>query len=295
MKHRLRGSVGKGGVNTVYDVKLIQALLNVYLRRESKKVLPIDGKCGPNTLGAIEEFQKFEQKSPKPDGRVDANGRTYNALTLILEKALKDGSPLIMPAEGTVTFNSEGAEGGFYHSRILHVPTETSGLTLGRGYDMKEKSSAKIVTDLTKVNADAKTALVISKASSQFGTNALQLIVDNDLMDYQISQLTQKNLFDITFADESSEAKRVCTLSRIEKLYGKCEWDKLDYRIKEIVIDLKFRGDYTESSRKNIQEHIANNDFDKFKSAISRKSNWTSVPTDRFDRRVNFLSSAEKK
>ena len=40
------------------------------------------------------------------------------------------------PKEGKVTFNSEGTEGGFFHSRKLHVPTASSGLTLGRGYDM---------------------------------------------------------------------------------------------------------------------------------------------------------------
>ena len=33
------------------------------------------------------------------------------------------------PSEGLVTWDSEGAEGGPYHSRILQVPTDESGLT----------------------------------------------------------------------------------------------------------------------------------------------------------------------
>lgn len=295
MKYRIRGSVGKGGSNTSNDTKLVQALLNVYLRREKKKALPITGKCDADTITAIETFQKDELKLPKTDGRFDANGRSFNSLLSVRAGVLKDNQPLVKPAVGVVTFDSEGAEGGMYHSRILHVPTDTSGLTLGRGYDMKEKNSAKINADLAKAGVDTKTALTISKASSLFGTSAKQFIIDNDLLDFQITPLAQKNLFEITYADESEETKRICTLARIEKIYGKSKWDELDYRIKEIVVDLKFRGDYTEESRKNIQEHIAKNDFDKFKSALIDKSNWTKVPADRFDRRKNFLATAEKK
>ena len=295
MNYRISDSVGKGGSNSPKDVKLVQALLNVYRRREGKKSLTLTGKPDPDTLSAIEIFQKTEQKLLKPDGRIDASGQTFKSLKKVLDGVLKDNQPLIKPTEGVVTFDAEGAEGGFYHSRILHVASETSGLTLGRGYDMKEKASTKISADLIKAGVDAKIALTISKASSLFGTNAWQLVINNDLLDFQISPSVQKRLFEITFADESDEAKRVCTLARIEKIYGKCKWDEIDYRIKEIVVDLKFRGDYTEESRKFIQDHIVKNDFVKFKDTIVNKSNWTAVPADRFERRKRFLATAEKK
>lgn len=48
------------------------------------------------------------------------------------------------PKEGTITFDSEGTEGGLFHSRKLHVPTFSSGLTIGRGYDMRFKTAMKI-------------------------------------------------------------------------------------------------------------------------------------------------------
>jgi peptidoglycan hydrolase-like protein with peptidoglycan-binding domain len=69
---QLGGSVGKEGSNSAENVKLVQALLNVYLRREGKKVLAITGKSDPGTLSAVETFQKTEQKrrdqnlSPSP-------------------------------------------------------------------------------------------------------------------------------------------------------------------------------------------------------------------------------------
>jgi hypothetical protein len=45
-------------------------------------------------------------------------------------------------AKGQATYNSEGNEGGKYHSRKAHHPTAASGVTIGRGYDLKEKKPA---------------------------------------------------------------------------------------------------------------------------------------------------------
>ena len=171
MKPRIGSSVGRGGSNSTNDVKLVQALLNVHLRREGKKALAITGKPDPETLSAIETFQKTEQKLTKPDGRIDANGSAFNSLLKVLGGVLKDNQPLIKPTEGMVTFDSEGSEGGFYHSRVLHVPTETSGLTLGRGYDMKTKTATKISAELLKAGVAAKIALRLGKASGRQGGN----------------------------------------------------------------------------------------------------------------------------
>ena len=295
MKHQLSGSVGKGGSNSANDVKLAQALLNVWLRREGKKALPVTGKPGPETLSAIETFQKDVRKLSKPDGRIDAGGHTFNVLTAILDSVLRDNQPLVKPTEGIVTFDSEGNEGGPYHSRILHVPSGTSGLTLGRGYDMRLKADSKISADLTSAGVDTKTALLIGKANGKFGASARQFVIDNDLLDFRITSLAQKRLFAITYADEAAEAKRVCTLARIEEIYGKCKWDDLDYRIRETIVDLKYRGDYTEETRKLFQTHVVKNDFEKFRNAIFDKSKWGKVPADRFDRRKKFLMNAEKK
>lgn len=295
MKDRIYGSVGKDGGNSINDVKLVQALLNVYLRRESKEFLTVSGRCDAETLMLIETFQKNEQKNLKPDGRIDANGGTFRALLSVRDRVLMDNQTLIKPSEGAVTFDSEGTEGGMYHSRILHVPSEASGLTLGRGYDMKEKIGTKVVMDLVKAGVNTNTAMIFSMASGKQGVTARQFIIDNDLLDFQITPLVQKKLFEVSYVDEVAEAERICTLERIEKQYGKCNWDKLDYRIKEIIVDLKFRGDYTESSRVHIQTHIANNDFDNFKKVIDDRSKWSSVPEDRFERRKKFLASAEKR
>jgi hypothetical protein len=72
--------------------------------------------------------------------------------------------------------------------------------------------------------------------------------------------------------------------------YGKTDWNALNSAIKNIVIDLKFRGDYTGVARKNIQKCIAENDLVVFKGQLKDKTKWSNVPQDRFDRRNKYLS-----
>ena len=77
--------------------------------------------------------------------------------------------------------------------------------------------------------------------------------------------------------------------------YGACDWDKLHKGIKDIAIDLKFRGDYTSKSRKFLQQSIADNDLEAFKKEIINKSNWPGVPADRFKRRKDYIEKQKAK
>ena len=52
---KLIGSVGKSGVNSAQDIKLVQALLNVNLRKQKKEVLAITGTLDDKTQKAIFE------------------------------------------------------------------------------------------------------------------------------------------------------------------------------------------------------------------------------------------------
>ncbi len=203
----------------------------------------------------------------------------------------------LAPDRGTVTFDSEGQEGGKYHSRTLHVPSDASGLTIGRGYDMKYKLAGTIVTDLMSAGVDREDAKKVSGAAGLSGDKAKKFITDNKLNKFEITELTQKILFDITFKSEAAEAQRLCQKEDVQDKYGICNWSKLNPAIQEIVVDLKYRGDYTGTSRAFLQKLIVANDLEGFAKALSNISNWKNVPTDRFNRRTAFLAKAvaEKK
>jgi hypothetical protein len=75
----------------------------------------------------------------------------------------------------------------------------------------------------------------------------------------------------------------------VVELYGKTDWKNLHPAIKEVLIDLRFRGDYTPETRKIIQQAVADNDFEKLFDLMIDRKNWKNVPKDRFLRRVSYV------
>lgn len=198
-----------------------------------------------------------------------------------------------MPKRGLLTFKAEGQEGGRFHSRKLHVPTASSGATLGRGYDMKEKRAVVIEQDLVRAGIPLQTAQKIAKLAGLKGKAAEKAIDELELRDFEISSDVQLRLFKIAHEWHEADVKRICTKADVVEIYGKTEWSKLDPAIKEVLIDLRFRGDYTPESRRLLQKLVSKNDFDAFVEALSDPENWTNVPSDRFKRRAAFLKAAQ--
>lgn len=221
--------------------------------------------------------------------KVEATSETLTALRKFLASIFKPLA-IVAPTYGEVTWNSEGAEGGRFHSRRLVVPSSTSGLTIGRGNDMKEKSQAKIMADMTAAGISSKQIEVLKNAAGLSGPTAEWFIIENDLLDLQITPEQQKALFKLSYEEESDQVKRICKKNDVVEIYGETDWEKLNPAIKDITIDLKFRDDYTGTTRKFIQKCISDNDLSEFTKKRKEKSNWSSVPQDRFDRRVSYLA-----
>jgi len=201
----------------------------------------------------------------------------------------------LKPSRGIVTFESEGVEqpGSKFHSRVFHVPTASSGLTIGRGYDMKMKSKTKIAADLSAAGVAPADAKTISAAAGLQGAAAKAFVARNGLSDFSISQDTQVKLFDISYREEEAVVKRISAKADCVKAFGAVDWDKAHPAIRDIFVDLKFRGDYTPASRKLVQKLLATNDLAGLKKAMAAKANWAGVPADRFKRRNDFLAAAK--
>lgn len=289
----ISGSVGLNGSNAAKDVATIRALLNVYRRAQAIASLLMSTTGDDSLAGAIKAFQKDHLKLSTIDGRIDPNGKTHKALIRYL-RGVKTSIAISAPSYGAITWHSEGAEGGPYHSRILHVPTSASGLTISRGYDMKKKSEAIICSDLIKASVSKVHAETIKSCSGLSGDQAKRFIVEKDLLDFSVSAAAQLSLFKTAYDYEAKEVKRICGKADVVEAYGTTDWGKLNSYIKDCLIDLKFRGDYRGSCRKFLQKHVADNDIVAFKAAMIKKDNWTSfkVPADRFKRRVDFIKKA---
>ena len=192
---------------------------------------------------------------------------------------------------GQLTYDAEGTEGGPFHSRTLSVPSDCSGLTIGRGYDMKEKTSAQIDADLTRAGLTDDEAKQLSPAAGLSGDGAKQFITDNSLEAFEISMDVQEALFDHSYGAVTADVLRICSKPDCIAAYGAVDWDNLSPYIKDVLVDLRYRGDYNPSSRKRIQTLVAKNDVQSFTEDLSTPDNWTNVPKDRFNRRVAFLNA----
>jgi hypothetical protein len=197
---------------------------------------------------------------------------------------------LLRPDRGRLTHDSEGNDGGKYHTRTLHVPGPSSGLTIGRDYDMASKSQDQITSDLVAAGVDFAMAKKLSSASTLRGESAKKFIKDNQVESFEISELTQRKLFETTYAAEVRSARSVC--ERASAKYGACDWDNLHPAIQELIVDLKYCGDYTPRSRELIQELIVANDLEGLTEVMADPNNWKGVPADRFARRKAFMEAA---
>jgi len=85
----ITGSVGRVAKNDVVDVKTVQILLNLNLRRwEGSSPLEVDGRLGDQTAKGIEQFQARVERVAAPTGLVDPDGATLRALVGGLPSAL---------------------------------------------------------------------------------------------------------------------------------------------------------------------------------------------------------------
>ncbi len=86
--------------------------------------------------------------------------------------------------KGQITFNSEGNDNkkSKYFSRKAHVPSKWSGVTIGRGYDMKYKSQKQIITDLTNAGVSRSVATEFAKGAGLHGTKAREFLKVTSLM-----------------------------------------------------------------------------------------------------------------
>ena len=60
--------------------------------------------------------------------------------------------------------------------------------------------------------------------------------------------------------------------------------------IHEILVDLRYRGDYTPRSTLSLQHHVARNDLVRFTEEMDNRDRWLNVPSDRFMQRAAFFA-----
>lgn len=200
-------------------------------------------------------------------------------------------SPELTVPYGQVTFDAEGNDdsNSIYFSRVVHWPGGVSGVTIGRGYDFGHRGDASVIaSEFSKANINLGP---YQSAIGLQGTSAQNWVKANKGSLAPITHQQQKDLFAFVYESIKKDVIRLSTKADVVRAYGSTNFDTLHPGILDIVVDLRYRGDYTPSSRKRVQPCMVNNDFEGFRTLMSDRNFWSNVPADRFKRRVQHLNN----
>ncbi|HWN66614.1 MAG TPA: pesticin C-terminus-like muramidase [Haliangium sp.] len=213
------------------------------------------------------------------------------------------GNDPLQVDRGQLTFDAEGTEGGRFHSRRAHWPGGVSGVTIGRGYDLGQHSATQIQADLAQAGVSAGAASSFAGAAGLTGNAARDWLQANRGSLSEISLEQQEALFNIAYARLSGDVERISgnyarTMGqRTGRNQDEFEIDfaRLHPAIRDTLVDLRYRGDYTPTTRQRVQPPAIANDLRAMYDVIRDRAYWMQqrgVPEDRFNRRVRFLEAA---
>lgn len=197
--------------------------------------------------------------------------------------------------KGQLTFDVEGndIEDSIYFSRVVHwPPVGASGVTIGRGYDVGHQPNVRNDLKSAGVSEPLLSWLEGGKGLKKNDARDYLTNANTEIRKSHITRKQQHDLFLFVYEFMEEDVKRICEKRDVIESFGSTNWDALHPKIKDMLVDLRYRGDYTPSIRAEIQEHVANNDLAKFSSAIKDRSIWPeNLPNDRFKKRSAFLDN----
>ncbi|PIJ43555.1 hypothetical protein BOM24_08825 [Tatumella sp. OPLPL6] len=148
---------------------------------------------------------------------------------------------------------------------------------------------------LKKAGIKNKKAEAISKGAKKKGCLAYNFVLENRESIEEITDIQQLRLFEITYKELEKDVERISKLRKNILDYHSnpytppdLAWENIPDKIKEVLIDLRYRGDYTPQARELIQKMAYDGDIEGFGKAISNRNFWIKVPKDRFNRRVEY-------
>ena len=195
-------------------------------------------------------------------------------------KGSADTDSLLRVAFGQKTFEAEGLETrGRYFSRQITFPGgDSSGVTIGRGYDMGRRSQNQVMRELTQAGMSETDAAFLSQSAGFRGVRAKVFVNNNRDIAPEMSLEVQKKLFeDVTTPEMVNDIKRIFDKPDTVKAYGRPSWDSLSTAAQELVFDLRYRGDYTPTTRQRIQKLLVNQDYEGLRTVMNDTAYWRAL------------------
>ena len=176
-----------------------------------------------------------------------------------------------------------------YFSRVVHWPGGASGITIGRGYDLGQRPVPE--NDLRAVGIQQPLFSWLVGAIGLKGVAARNYLAEapEDIRKQKITRKQQYELFLPVYEYMKKEVLRISSRRLNKEAYGPLNWEVVDGKIQDILIDLACRGDYSSHTRPFIQRPFVANNPGEIKKIISNREKWASVPEERFKIRAEYL------
>ncbi|WP_225984677.1 glycoside hydrolase family protein [Noviherbaspirillum aerium] len=206
----------------------------------------IDGRFGAQTEGVVRGFQR--RKGMLPDGI--AGPKTFGALGLFasighpLHRARPSNDDAIRNIGGSVIHSSSAAkilpvpqgisrpssalctshqglsfiyghEALAEVSNRLHWPRGASGVTLGPGYDMKERSAASVAADMQAIGLAASVARQIANAAGLANQAAAKFVEDHGSL-VKLNRMQEMQLLRHVIPRYESLVKRMINIDLLQ-------------------------------------------------------------------------------
>jgi len=197
---------------------------------------------------------------------------------------------------GQVTFDAEGndRDGSIYFSRVIHYPGGNSGVTIGRGFDVGQRGKKANISYMQSAGLSSSQVSLLASASGIKGSAAGDWVKKNKQKVGTITHDQQKKLFEFVYQDHKKDVVRISEKESVVAKYGATDFENQHPAITDILVDLRYRGDYHPRSRTYIQKAAVDNDLKTFASLMSN-SKWLTdfgVPKGRFNARKKFINDA---
>lgn len=164
-----------------------------------------------------------------------------------------------------------------------------NGLHLFNDYDLGQRPSPESDLSSAGVSEPLLNWLIGAKGLKGQAAKSYLDSAGEEIKAAMITRKQQYDLFVLIYEFMKREVIRISDSDSNVEAYGRLDWDATDSRIKDVAVDLIYRGDYTQSSRKKVQQHIVDSDIEGLRAVISDKSVWPGVPDDRFNKRADYL------
>lgn len=180
-----------------------------------------------------------------------------------------------MAEKNTITFLAEGT---YKQTCKIHFPPGPSGATIGKGFDLKFHNPKYIKKIFKALGVDDTINEELQKLAGLKAKDAKEVVRKSEkLRKFALSNKQVDDLFMIIYREYESKAKALTEHEGNKKKYGDPDWDSMPHKLKELIIDLTYRGDYSShygaKRIPSIQRFIVERDYEGLDSFYNDANN----------------------